>query len=563
MIFRRKESGAVPRDYGDHRREPRGGYPWWEWAIVIGVVLLVIVGVVLLLRALLGSSDEAAEPTPSFGPVQPLQCPDELWFDVTINSCLPRAECTADQAYDEETNTCKAIVLTIASVSPATGSPAGGTELTIVGTGFVEGATVTVDGVPAEDPELVDVDTLVATTPPGNVFFPVDVTVTNPGGESVTADNVFAYDEPTVDFVTEVVPDTGSSQGGEAVIIKGRDFVEGAVVSFNARPATDVIVLNETTIRATIPAGPIGPVSVNVRNPGEEVRTLLDGFRYVDQEPRAVMLVRPARGAEAGGTKVTITGTGFEEGATVSFGGQEARKVKVVDSTKITAVTPPGKAGPVDVAVRNPGVPAAILTEGFAYVETALVETVEPVDGSELGGTKVTITGERFLEGATVTFGDAPATEVEVVNENRLTAVTPAGEIGEVDVAVANPEEPAGVAKKAFTYIPAAEAEARLPRCRPFTLSRISAPPGGSVILTADDIFPAARGIEGARLVDAVLVTRAPAPESGSITWRPEPPRIAWTAAATSGARGAILLSYEADSCRGTAEGLTIPVLTE
>jgi len=208
-------------------------------------------------------------------------------------------------------------------------------------------------------------------------------------------------------------------------------------------------------------------------------------------------------------------------------------------------------------------VPAAILAEGFRYVETAVVDSLDPVDGSEAGGTTVTITGERFEKGATVAFDGVPATEVEIVSATEITAVTPAGTIGAVDVEVANPDQPAGVAKKAFTYISAAEAEARLPRCRPFTLPRISAQPGQSVILTAGDLFPASRGVEGARLVDAVLVTRAPAPEAGSITWRPAPPRIAWSAAATSGARGAILVSYEADSCRGTAEGLTIPVLTE
>jgi hypothetical protein len=260
---------------------------------------------------------------------------------------------------------------------------------------------------------------------------------------------------------------------------------------------------------------------------------------------------------------VTIAGTGFEDGAEVSIGGKPARKVVVVDSTKITALTPPGSEGPADVAVRNPGVPAAILADGFTYVEAAVIETVEPVDGSEAGGTKVTITGARFEEGAAVAIGGVPATDVKVVSATRITAVTPPGEVGAVDVAVANPDQPAGVARKAFTYITAAEAEARLPRCRAFGLPQISASPGGGVVLTDVDLFPASRGITGARIVDAVLVTRAPAAESGSITWDRQPPRVAWSAAATGGARGVIRISYEADSCRGTAEGLTIPVLTK
>ena len=50
--------------------------------------------------------------------------------------------------------------------------------------------------------------------------------------------------------------------------------------------------------------------------------------------------VSPASGTAAGGTAVTITGTGFLAGATVSLGGTPATGVTVVNSTSITATTP-------------------------------------------------------------------------------------------------------------------------------------------------------------------------------------------------------------------------------
>ena len=43
----------------------------------------------------------------------------------------------------------------------------------------------------------------------------------------------------------------------------------------------------------TTPAGPLGRVNVNVRNPGEETYTDRNGFRYVDRPPRVVAAVRP------------------------------------------------------------------------------------------------------------------------------------------------------------------------------------------------------------------------------------------------------------------------------
>ncbi len=64
--------------------------------------------------------------------------------------------------------------------------------------------------------------------------------------------------------------------------------------------------------------------------------------------------VEPKEGSVAGGTTVTITGTGFTSTSTVEFGSQPATSVEVVSPTEIKAVTPPGS-GIVDVTVGNAG----------------------------------------------------------------------------------------------------------------------------------------------------------------------------------------------------------------
>ena len=48
---------------------------------------------------------------------------------------------------------------------------------------------------------------------------------------------------------------------------------------------------------------------------------------------------------------MTITGTNFAAGATVTFGATAATNVVVVNSTTITATTPAGSAGAVTVTV--------------------------------------------------------------------------------------------------------------------------------------------------------------------------------------------------------------------
>ena len=67
-----------------------------------------------------------------------------------------------------------------------------------------------------------------------------------------------------------------------------------------------------------------------------------------------VLSVSPNNGTAAGATPVTITGTNFTGATAVTFGGVAATSVVVVNATTITAVTPAGTAGAVNVAVTTP-----------------------------------------------------------------------------------------------------------------------------------------------------------------------------------------------------------------
>ena len=55
--------------------------------------------------------------------------------------------------------------------------------------------------------------------------------------------------------------------------------------------------------------------------------------------------ILPTSGTTAGGTSVTITGTGFTGATSVTFGGTAATSFTVVSNTSITATTPAGTAG--------------------------------------------------------------------------------------------------------------------------------------------------------------------------------------------------------------------------
>jgi len=78
--------------------------------------------------------------------------------------------------------------------------------------------------------------------------------------------------------------------------------------------------------------------------------------------------VTPPAGRAAGGTNVTISGTGFQSGATVTFGGAAATNVVRVGATSITATTPAHAVGTVNVVVTNPDSSSGTGNNAFTYV---------------------------------------------------------------------------------------------------------------------------------------------------------------------------------------------------
>jgi hypothetical protein len=80
-----------------------------------------------------------------------------------------------------------------------------------------------------------------------------------------------------------------------------------------------------------------------------------------------VTAVSPNRGPASGGTLVTIAGSNFKAGATVTFGGAAADNVTVLSSSQITCTTPAHYPATVDVTVRNPDGQSGTLLRGFTY----------------------------------------------------------------------------------------------------------------------------------------------------------------------------------------------------
>jgi hypothetical protein len=361
---------------------------------------------------------------------------------------------------------------TVSSVSPATGDAKGGTPVTITGTNFAPGAIVTFGFATASKVVVVNSATITAVTP-AHVAGAANIKVSNSAGDQGSLSNAFLYTSTapsTAPQLNVIVPNTGSTAGGDTVTIAGSNLT-GCTVTVGGAPAT-IVSRGPVSITATTPAGSAGsPVDVVVTNTKGQLATLQAAFTYADPPaPPSVTAISPATGSTNGGTQLVISGTGFRYGAVVSFGGppppvgtgKRAVTIAVTNDATvcgsgvqlpcIIATTPSYTAGATDVVVTNmdfatgiidTGSGSSTLTQGFTFVSAPFISNVAPSAGTVSGGTTVTINGKNFVSGAQVLVGGQQAV-VQSLTSTSITAVVPANAAGTSPVMVVNPDQGQG-----------------------------------------------------------------------------------------------------------------------
>jgi hypothetical protein len=166
-----------------------------------------------------------------------------------------------------------------------------------------------------------------------------------------------------------------------------------------------------------------------------------------------VSRVEPASGTLAGGTVITIHGSGLSSATRVEVGGRPATDLQVESDSRLTAETPPGaRAGSVPVVVVLADGGRYGLSPGFTYVAAPALASVSPDRGPTSGGNTVVLSGTNFRADAVVRFGSAQAEVVEV-STTSLRVVVPSHLPGPVDVTVTTPGGTS--APRRYTYLPA------------------------------------------------------------------------------------------------------------
>jgi hypothetical protein len=82
--------------------------------------------------------------------------------------------------------------------------------------------------------------------------------------------------------VTSVSPENGTVAGGEDILIKGEGFKAGVQVKFCRAESKSVVLLGDTQIKATSPAGEKGPCDITLTFDDGRAYKVANGFRYME-----------------------------------------------------------------------------------------------------------------------------------------------------------------------------------------------------------------------------------------------------------------------------------------
>jgi hypothetical protein len=310
----------------------------------------------------------------------------------------------------------------IVSISSA-GTTHPGTGINIWGQGFLDAATVTIDGVSA--PFSILANNHLTTTIPWNIrpTSAVAVTITSPEGTSAPF-QLNVYVPPAA--ISGLTP--GSGQAGALITITGQYFTYASAVAFNGVPATFTFI-DDTRLTAVVPAGAgTGPVAI-----GNCFGVGYSASPFTVIAPPTLSRVNPV--AANPGATVTLSGSGLSAVTRVNFHGVAAASFAALDDSALTAVVPYG-AGSGPIAVAGPAgatsIPFTVLPPAIASITASAA--IAP-------GSSITINGNGFLDATRVGIGGV-ATGCSIVSGTQLTATVPANlrPTSAVGVTVSSPE---------------------------------------------------------------------------------------------------------------------------
>ena len=184
-------------------------------------------------------------------------------------------------------------------------------------------------------------------------------------------------------MVTRLAPTSAPTTGGTVVTIKGKHLKSAKKVLFGKAKGTKLRVRSDRKLTVVAPAHLAGVVDVIVKTEGgRSAKRRVTRFTYVAATPR-VAGISPASGPTTGGTRVTVTGSGFIGVTGVSFDGTPGASVAVMSPTTLEVTSPERAAGVVHLNVSTAaGTSPGTTADLFDYLPAPRAMTVPPPAGA-------------------------------------------------------------------------------------------------------------------------------------------------------------------------------------
>ena len=316
--------------------------------------------------------------------------------------------------------------LAVTSLNPSSIARGAIKAVTINGSGFVSGATISIvapaGGITITGTAFVNSTRLTATfsATASATIGTRTVRVTNPGGAFVNCSGCLTVNpKPTL---TTVTPSAGPQGGTKNVTLAGTGFDPNAVVSFGAGITVNSVSGGGSSLTVNISidlSAPTGSRVVTVTNPDGGLVTKTNGFTV--NPPPGIASIAPTSRAQGVTSNIAINGAGFLGGANfltsggqISFGsGITVNSVARNSASRLTAnisISPSAASGSRTVTVTNPDGGSATCPSCFAVSDAPTVSSVLPASGGAGATRTISITGTGFQPGAIVSLGGSGVT---------------------------------------------------------------------------------------------------------------------------------------------------------
>ena len=324
-------------------------------------------------------------------------------------------------------------------LTPSMGPARGGTNVTVIGEGIVDGSRCRFGDLAALASMRVSSTEMVCVPPPlEQGRYAVEVT-----------SNLQDYTSNRIEFeyiampeVLTIDPLAGPARGASLVQVTGKSFVAHPALmcrfGTGSAPASARFI-SSTQLECRAPPHSAANVTLEVSVNNQDFST--SGIIFEYQPTPVVYLLKPRQGPVGGGTLVIVQGALFSErAASLEYifcrFGEQLSPGRFVASDTLQCVSPPSVVGKValEVSMNRRDFSANGVT--FSYVGPT-IQSIHPTLGPELGGTAVTLSTDFLPAGMHLycTFGFLSATAVRL-NDSLALCISPQNVQAEVGLHV-------------------------------------------------------------------------------------------------------------------------------